>query len=350
MSSNRLKRSMRGAATAGAVLAAVALVGPAGAAPDPSTASEALKQLKAVNEEAEKLTEALHKANDELKAKEGEVTKANEDLVRANAAGEQARRQEGELRKHVDQLASSQFQGSRMSHISALLLSRSPRDLLEQLSMVDLITVENKTAMDKLNATIAQAGQAAGKADEAKTSAAKAAQAAAGIKRDLDARTREAKAKQDKAEQQLARLSRADRNKLGDAGLDIDISDLPEGGIGAAALRHAVTQKGKMYGWGQVGPERFDCSGLMVWAFRKVGVSLPRSSAAQSRVGTSIPAGNRAAWRPGDLLFFAHPGEGVSHVAIYVGNGNQFHASQPGEPLKYGPVQKNLVGVRRIGT
>ena len=343
---------MRAAVAAGAALVVISMgpMSPAGADPDPTTASEALKQLKALNEEAEKLTEELHKANDDLKAREGEVAKANEELVKANAAGEQAKRQEVELREHVDQLASSSYQGTRISHISALLLSKSPRDLIDQLSMVDLITVENKTAMDRLNATIAQAGLAARKADEAKTSAAKAAQAAAGIKQNLDARTREAKAKQAKAEQHLARLSRADRDKLGDTGLEIDISDLPEGGIGAAALRHAVTQKGKMYGWGQVGPERFDCSGLMVWAFRKVGVSLPRSSAAQSRVGTAIPTGNRAAWRPGDLLFFAHPGEGVSHVAIYVGDGNQFHASQPGEPLKYSAVQKNLVGVRRIGT
>ncbi|SDM44460.1 Cell wall-associated hydrolase, NlpC family [Allokutzneria albata] len=343
---------MRQALTAGAVVAVVSMVpiSPAGADPDPTTASEALKQLKALNDEAEKLTEDLHKADDDLKAKETEVAKANEELAKANAAGEQARRQEGELRTHVDQLASSSFQGARMSHISALLLSKSPRDLLDQLSMVDLVTVENKVAMDRLNATIAQAGAAARKADEAKAGAAKAAQVAAGIKQSLDARTREAKAKQAKAEQHLARLSRADRDKLGDTGPEIDISDLPEGGIGAAALRHAVTQKGKMYGWGQVGPDRFDCSGLMVWAFRKVGVSLPRSSAAQSRVGTAVPTGNRAAWRPGDLLFFAHPGQGVSHVAIYVGGGNQFHASQPGEPLKYGPVQKNLVGVRRIGT
>ncbi|WP_344878899.1 NlpC/P60 family protein [Allokutzneria multivorans] len=348
MSPNRVKRAV----AAGAVVAAVSVIplSTAAAAPDPSTASEALKQLKAVNEEAEKLTEALHKANDDLKAKEGEVAKANDELTRANAAGEQARRQEGELRGHVDQMASSAFQGARMNHISALLMSKSPRELLDQLSMTDLITAENKAAMDRLNATIAQAGAAAKRADDAKANAAKAAEAATGIKQSLDARTKDAKAKQTKAEQLYSQLSRAERDKLSDAGLDIDLSDLPEGGIGAAALRHAVTQRGKMYGWGKSGPERFDCSGLVIWAFAKVGVSLPRSSAQQARVGTPIPTGNRSAWKAGDLLFFAHPGEGVSHVAIFVGGNTQFHASQAGEPLKYSNVQSNLVGVRRIGS
>ncbi|MFB9902451.1 NlpC/P60 family protein [Allokutzneria oryzae] len=320
---------------------------PALADPDtPANASEALKQLKALSDEAEKLTEELHKANDDLKAKEAEVNKANEELVKANAAGDLARKQEGELRGQVDQLASSSFQGTRINHISALLLSKSPNEFLDKLSVVDLITSESKDSMDKLNATIEQAKTAARLADEAKARAAQAAEASAKIKTDLENRKKEAAQKQEKAKQQLDRLSSAEKKKLADQGLDVDLSNLPDGGIGAAALKIAVTQKGKPYVWGAEGPDSYDCSGLTSWAFGKVGVKLPRSSAAQSKVGAVVPMNNRDAWRPGDLLFF---GQKVHHVAIYAGNGMQFHASTSGQPLKFDKVQSGLSGVRRMG-
>ncbi|WP_086821214.1 NlpC/P60 family protein [Allokutzneria sp. NRRL B-24872] len=350
MASNRLKRTMRGALTAGAVAVAVSMVPvtPAVADPDtPANASEALKQLKALSEEAEKLTEELHKANDDLKAKEGEVTKANEELTKANAAGELAKQQEGELRGRVDQLASSNFQGTRVNHISALLLSRSPNEFLDKLSMVDLITSESKDSLDKLNATINQAKTAARLADEAKAKAATAATESARIKGELENRKKEAAKKQEKAQQALDRLSLAEKKKLEDAGLDIDLSDLPDGGLGTAALKHAVTQKGKPYVWGAEGPNSYDCSGLTSWAYSKVGVKLPRSSAQQARVGSAVPVGNRDAWKPGDLLFFGS--RGIHHVALYAGNGMQFHASTSGQPLKYDKVQSDLVSVRRMG-
>ena len=63
-------------------------------------------------------------------------------------------------------------------------------------------------------------------------------------------------------------------------------------------------------------------------AFKKAGVSLPRTSAAQSKVGTPV---RRDQLKPGDLVFFYSP---VSHVGIYVGDGKIVHASTSGEPVK----------------
>ena len=97
---------------------------------------------------------------------------------------------------------------------------------------------------------------------------------------------------------------------------------------GSAAVSHAMSKLGAPYRWGAAGPSAFDCSGLVSWAYKKVGVSLPRTSRAMSRVGRAVP---KSALRPGDLVFFYTP---VSHVGIYIGGGKVVNASQPGTPVK----------------
>lgn len=97
---------------------------------------------------------------------------------------------------------------------------------------------------------------------------------------------------------------------------------------GSSALTHALRKLGSPYVWGATGPNSFDCSGLVKWAYQQVGVSLPRTSRAMSGVGTPVP---RSRLQPGDLVFFYQP---VSHVGIYVGNGKVVHASTSGQPVK----------------
>jgi len=99
-------------------------------------------------------------------------------------------------------------------------------------------------------------------------------------------------------------------------------------GIGGTALANAESKIGMPYVWGAVGPNSFDCSGLVMWAFKQAGVSLPRTAAAQSSAGTAV---SRSQLKPGDLVFFYSP---VSHVGIYVGDGKVLNASQSGEPVK----------------
>ncbi|GAY08842.1 NlpC/P60 family protein [Pseudonocardia sp. N23] len=103
-------------------------------------------------------------------------------------------------------------------------------------------------------------------------------------------------------------------------------------GKGATALRAALTQQGKPYVWGAAGPSAYDCSGLVMWAFKQAGVSLPHSSSAQSTMGTAV---SKDQLQPGDLVFFYSP---VSHVGIYVGNGNIVHASTAGQPVKISKI------------
>jgi Cell wall-associated hydrolases (invasion-associated proteins) len=95
----------------------------------------------------------------------------------------------------------------------------------------------------------------------------------------------------------------------------------------SSAVQSALSKIGSPYRWGATGPNAFDCSGLVTWAFKKAGVSLPRTSRAMSTVGTPVA---KSDLRPGDLVFFYKP---VSHVAIYIGNGKVVHASSSKRPV-----------------
>ncbi len=115
--------------------------------------------------------------------------------------------------------------------------------------------------------------------------------------------------------------------------------------VGARALAEARSQIGVPYVWGGTTPSGFDCSGLMQWAFDKVGKDLPRTSAAQSRVGQSV---TRDQLQPGDLIFFNSP---VSHVAMYAGNGQMVEAPNSGQDVKTSSLSRRMddvVGYRRI--
>ena len=115
---------------------------------------------------------------------------------------------------------------------------------------------------------------------------------------------------------------------------------------GSIALRFALKQIGDIYVWGAAGPTRWDCSGLTMRAFQSAGVSLPHSSAAQSRLGKKVALN---ALKPGDLLFYGRP---VSHVGIYLGGGKMVHAPRSGSRVKVASStslgRKPLVGARRF--
>ena len=98
-------------------------------------------------------------------------------------------------------------------------------------------------------------------------------------------------------------------------------------GMCSIILRTADSYRGVKYVWGGNTPrEGFDCSGFTKYVFAKNGIALPRTSREQVRAGRAVAPDFRAL-RPGDLMLFAEPGEAISHVAIYAGNGRIIHAS-----------------------
>ncbi|MCD2157893.1 C40 family peptidase [Rhodococcus cerastii] len=107
------------------------------------------------------------------------------------------------------------------------------------------------------------------------------------------------------------------------------------------ALTYAESKLGTPYVWGATGPDTFDCSGLMQWAFKQAGVDIPRTSQAQEASGEPV---SLDALRPGDLVFFSN-GE---HVGMYSGDGTVIHAPTSGDHVKFTPVSAMTAnGARR---
>jgi peptidoglycan DL-endopeptidase CwlO len=132
------------------------------------------------------------------------------------------------------------------------------------------------------------------------------------------------------------RASRAER---------IDAPSAPvvaNSGAAQAAVDAAMAQRGKPYVWAAGGPNSFDCSGLTSFAFRAAGINLPHSSLSQSRMGQAV---SRDQLQPGDLVFFYSP---VSHVGIYIGNGQMVHAPTSGDVVKVAPLMSGFSGARRL--
>ncbi|HVX38169.1 MAG TPA: C40 family peptidase [Gemmatimonadaceae bacterium] len=104
----------------------------------------------------------------------------------------------------------------------------------------------------------------------------------------------------------------------------------------AASILHTASEYvGVPYVWGGNTPRQgFDCSGFTKYIFAKYGIDLPRTSRGQAQVGEAIPADFRDL-RPGDLMMFAEPGQAISHVAIYAGNGRIIHSSSSNGGVGY---------------
>ncbi|MGZ4384263.1 MAG: NlpC/P60 family protein [Gaiellaceae bacterium] len=120
----------------------------------------------------------------------------------------------------------------------------------------------------------------------------------------------------------------------------------PSSSVGSQVVSIAMQYLGVPYRWGGADPSGFDCSGLVMYVFSKVGISLPHYTVDQYNGGTPV---SRDQLEPGDLVFF----DGLGHVGIYIG-GNQFiHAPQTGDVVKIselsGSYAAGYVGARRYG-
>ena len=115
------------------------------------------------------------------------------------------------------------------------------------------------------------------------------------------------------------------------------------------AVKLALEAVGTPYRWGGESPSTgFDCSGLVRWAYGRVGVDLPHNSYALYGEGRRVP---ESSMEPGDILFF----EGLGHVGLYLGRGRMVHAPQTGRTSRScGSAATNygarLIGARRVAS
>jgi len=312
-----MQRAVRGALSIAAVVTVVCLsptpaIAQPAAPPSPTNASDALKQYQDLSTQAEKAAEDWLAAQNDLTTKQAELDKATADLAKSKDTETKAHALEEQFRGKVDALAAASFQGARFNNLSALLSGGSQQDFLDRASALAILASGNREALDTFTGAVDTAAAA-------RTSAA-----------DAQRRSQEAKA----AAEQLA-------NQITAAKADLEVRK-------TAAQDLYKKLSGKMYSWGAAGPNTFDCSGLVMYAYNAAGVGLPHSSRAQYTYGKSVAYGQ---WVSGDLLFFGSSAGSIHHVAIYIGNGKIVHASTSGQPVKVVPVTSggsDYYGAKRI--
>jgi cell wall-associated NlpC family hydrolase len=331
------------------VLAGVALTPvAASAAPRPATAHDAAVLMAARAHDLEKITEAFDAARDQLAAQEASAQAAA-------ARADQARAARTAAQQQVRSIARSAYTGQNGA-LKALLTSKNADDFVGQVTTLDTIAGHQATVLDQVAAAGRAADQASGQAAKA-VAAARAtyesvARQQAGLQAEVNRyqaafnalSAQEKQAAVAAAETTDVRASRDVRPEPGIGGGSAVAAPAPSSAA-AVAVRTAMAERGAPYVWAAAGPGSFDCSGLMQYAWRAAGVSLPHSSLAQSQMGAPV---SRNALQPGDLVFFYSP---VSHVAMYIGGGNVVQAPTAGDVVKVTPLSAmpSYNSARRLG-
>ncbi|MEU5880314.1 C40 family peptidase [Spirillospora sp. NPDC047279] len=313
-----------GAVIAPAQAAPAALVAAPFAAPSPSgkpTESELRKRLNALNTEAEKLTEQFNKSRVEL----GKAQRALREATRTAAALEA---QAAPAREQLGRLAANNY----MTGGPDMMFTTN--GTTEGLSDSAYLAQNQASVVNALQARIDQANQARRDAETKNTAATQAADRAQKAKA-------AAKAKVDEVTKQLDKLTTT-RTKDPTSGYTAVIkgSDLP-----ARMTRKALGKLGSPYVWAAAGPNSFDCSGLVVWAYAQVGKSgLPHYTGDLFQLGSKVDKGSL---RAGDLVYF---GGSLHHMGIYVGGGRYVHAPQTGDVVKISKLSErsDYAGANRI--
>lgn len=317
--------------------AAGVAAGPLPAFADPGTpanAQDAAALVAVKAHDLEQLTERLNSARDQLGRQQAAVQAATEVVAQSQTRLAAARQQVGGI-------ARSAYVGGGQSGFAALLTSDSAGNLVQRASTL-------KTIAEYQNAILGYSASAADTAAQAQVTARKAAADAKATYDAVSAQQAQLQARVTDYQAQFLRLSAQEKRAF------IDIADggasrtdrpvVASSQAAQIAVNTALAQRGKPYSWGAAGPDSFDCSGLVLFSYQAAGISLPHSAANQATMGRPV---TRAELQPGDLIAFYNP---VSHIGIYIGNGQMVHAPTSGDVVKVASIDAvgTITAMRRI--
>jgi peptidoglycan DL-endopeptidase CwlO len=238
------------------------------------------------------------------------------------------------IRDHVASNVVAQYQGQALSTASQVVLSDDPEAFLSQLATIDEYNARQSQVVSDLAVAVDRLEMRQELAEREVDKIADTRETLAEEKAVVDRRAAEAKALLERLEEEREqRLSRSQSRVPAAADqTEPAVQAAPASGRAGAAVQYALAQVGDAYVYGAAGPSAFDCSGLTMMAWAAAGVALPHSSSAQ--MGSGAPV-STSALQPGDLVFYYSP---VSHVGIYIGNGQVAHAANPSTGVRVDPV------------
>nr|WP_308160746.1 peptidoglycan hydrolase RipC [Mycolicibacterium goodii] len=323
-------------------------------------AADALAELTELSRRAEQTTEQMHTAQIDLDEKLSVQLVAENRAAADRVAVDAASADLAKYQAAVDKLAAAAYMGGRTDTLAAALTATSPQELIEQLAIQKTVASELTVQMAAFRSASARAAAAADRSAKSAAQARNAADEAAVVRTDLEAKQRRMQEQIAAVQARYDALTPDQRAILADPGpppsalpspppvSDPSIVAMPgpagvgSFGGGTAVVQAALTRVGSPYSWGATGPDAFDCSGLIKWAFLQNGKSLPRSSQALAQGGQPVATSDL---QPGDIVTFY---DDVSHAGIYIGDGMMVHASTYGTPVKVAPISSAPIhNVRR---
>ena len=316
---SRRARRVRSGLLVGAAATLTLLPGTAAAVPgEVSTPEQAAQLVAEASHRLEVVTERVNEARERLKTQQAAADAADK-------AAADARKQLDALDGQIREIARTAYTSDGMSQLNVLLTSSSVDDMVSQLGTLDAIAGHTNDVVSEVALAADRARQAQAAADAATEEAQRTLDEITAQQSDLEGQIADYQRQYDaltRPQQQLANRLHAGNS------VPVPTAVTASSAAAQAAVNTALAQVGDPYVWGAAGPDAFDCSGLTQYAYSAAGVALPHSSGGQSRMGIPV---SRGQLQPGDLVFFYSP---VSHVGMYIGNGQMVHAATSGEPVK----------------
>jgi cell wall-associated NlpC family hydrolase len=355
-----------------AVLVAVALASVRTAAADPTVdakraqAQDVLNQIQEIDGQLGLAIESYNLANVKLDEIRGELKTNGRQLVVAKSSLKNAQ-------THLSaRLVSLYVNGGQGSTLEVLLGAESLDDLLSRMDAVERVSDQDARVLREVTSFRTEVKQRKVRLVRAQAAQARVVADRASQKRSIESQLSErnrmlASIKSEIASLQAAerlrqeRLAAQARSRLRAATLVSQDNQLPSdtftapvqdvlapapdaryGGVVGVAMQYL----GVPYVWGGASPSGFDCSGLIMYAYAQVGVSLPHHAASQYGMGTPV---SRDELQAGDLVFF----NGLGHAGIYIGGGQFIHAPHSGDVVKISSLSDSWyaatwVGARRL--
>jgi cell wall-associated NlpC family hydrolase len=296
-------------------------------------------------------------------------------------------------RREIDHFAATAYMSGGLSAMTAIVNADGPQVLLDRVGTLDAIARSQRDATQSLEAArvyqvtveheaaaaLARARSSAAAAASARHTAEAAVSRQSGMLQSLRSRRHELAALLTHARQHASALERARLAAIararaaaarraaaraaaararavaatpvvvgGSSGVTGNVTGTVSAATEQRALSYAEAQIGKPYQWGAAGPDTYDCSGLVMWAYAQVGVTLDHWTGFQWQEGAHI---STAQLRAGDLLFFAtdtsNP-DTIHHVGMYVGNGQMVEAPYTGANVRISSAwRSDLIGAVR---
>ncbi|QNE90454.1 C40 family peptidase [Corynebacterium incognita] len=330
------------------VAVGLGLVSPVAAQAD--DIDELMEEMEELAREAGAKNETVKELEEDIKESRKDLARSKKDAKQAKSEATEAEKELEKQQKRVNGLANKRYDGLRMDPLTASLNADDPHAAVDRMSFMAALTRSADADLKRL-------AQAAKDAKSEKEEAESAVDDAAKAKADLEAKHKKLSDERDKLEKQVEHMEKRvdalneqereawegqhnpvdldeeDVEKLKKASSSVDA----EGVVGSA-----LSKIGSPYGWGATGPDVFDCSGLMYWSYQQQGKTIPRTSQAQIAGGTPVAIEDL---QPGDIVGYF---PGVTHVGMYIGNGQVVHASTYGVPVQVVPLNSMPVsGVAR---